>query len=188
MYGLLNRAIEELVTERAGRPIWEAVKRKAGVTVPCFVSLESYPDALTYDLVAAASEVLGEPTDAILRAFGRHWVLSTARGEFGPLFELAGSSFEAFLGHLDALHSHLVTSMPELVPPSFTLFWEREGVARLRYESSREGLAPMLVGLVEGLAELFEIDVRVEHVVTRGATADGAAADEFLVTLPTGTA
>ncbi len=180
MYGLVNRAIEELVIERAGRPLWEAVKRKADVRLSGFVSMESYPDSLTYDLVSAASEVLGASPEEILHDFGRHWILFTARSAYGGLFQMAGDSLADFLSNLDAMHSRLATTMPELVPPSFTTIVESENVYRVRYESTREGLAPMVVGLLSGLGELFETPVEVEHVVTRS---EGSNVDEFLLTV-----
>ena len=43
-----------------------------------FVSNEAFPDSMTYDLVGAASEVLGASASAILISFGEHWVLKTA--------------------------------------------------------------------------------------------------------------
>ena len=99
MYGLVNRAIEELVIAEAGRSIWETIKRKAGVTVPSFVSMKPYPDAMTYDLVAAASEVMEVPADELLCAFGKHWILFTAAQGYGPALEMAGSDLREFVGN-----------------------------------------------------------------------------------------
>ena len=59
MYGLVNKAVEELVVSNFGEDKWELIKSKAGVDVDVFISNESYPDSMTYDLVGAASEVLG---------------------------------------------------------------------------------------------------------------------------------
>jgi hypothetical protein len=78
MYGLVNKAIEELVVTHFGEDQWELIKKKASVDVEVFVSNEAYPDEMTYDLVSAASEVLGKSASAILVAFGEHWVLKTA--------------------------------------------------------------------------------------------------------------
>ena len=56
MYGLVNKAIEDLVVSNFGEDKWEAIKAKAGVDVEVFVSNEAYPDDITYNLVGAASE------------------------------------------------------------------------------------------------------------------------------------
>lgn len=161
MYGLVNRAIEELVNERAGSAAWEAVCRRAGNAPRQFASMQPYPDSLTYDLVAAASEVLQMPAEAVLRAFGRHWILFTAREGYGALLDAAGRDLRDFLLGLDALHARLAIPMPELVPPRFRVCEETDGTLRVSYASDRAGLAPMVLGLLEGLAERFEAKVRV---------------------------
>ena len=78
MYGMVNKAIQDLVTFKFGEDKWMAVKRKAGVEIDSFISNDAYPDSLTYGLVGAASEVLGLSSDEILFAFGEFWVLDTA--------------------------------------------------------------------------------------------------------------
>ena len=92
MYGLVNKAVEELVCSRFGEEAWETIKRKAGVEIDAFVSMDSYPDDVTYKLVAAASEVLAMPSDDILKAFGEYWVLYTAREGYGELLKMSGKS------------------------------------------------------------------------------------------------
>ena len=170
MYGLVNRAIEELVLERAGAAAWNQVRKRAGVKVAGFVSMQAYPDEFTYGLVAAASQVLGMDPAEVLRAFGRHWILFTGREGYGPLLEAAGGDLRDFLLNLDALHARLGLSMPELVPPSFDVELVGEGVLRVQYRSQRAGLAPMVIGLLEGLGELFEEPVTVEHAQARDET------------------
>ncbi|MEM7411596.1 MAG: heme NO-binding domain-containing protein [Myxococcota bacterium] len=166
MYGLVNRAIEELVLEQAGPAAWNQIRKRAQLQIPGFVSMQAYPDAITYALVGAASQVLDIAPSELLRAFGRHWILFTGREGYGSLLEAAGQDLREFLLNLDALHARLGLSMPELVPPSFSVE-EADGALRVEYRSTRVGLAPMVVGLLEGLGELFDEPVSVEHVQTR---------------------
>jgi Haem-NO-binding len=49
---------------------------------------------------------------------------------------------------------------------------------KLHYHSDREGLAPMVVGLVKGLGSRFNTDVEVTQTCSK---AEGASHDEFLV-------
>lgn len=83
MYGLVNRAIEELVREQFGDAAWEAIKQKANVDIDVFIGLEAYPDSVTYSLVGAASEVLNLPAETILEEFGKYWVLYTGKTAYG---------------------------------------------------------------------------------------------------------
>ncbi|MFX7898828.1 heme NO-binding domain-containing protein, partial [Acinetobacter baumannii] len=75
MYGLVNRAIEQLVVATAGGPAWRPVCARAGVSPDGFIGMQAYPDDMTYRLVGAASEVLGHPPETVLRLFGEYWIV-----------------------------------------------------------------------------------------------------------------
>lgn len=178
MYGMVNRAIEDLVTERLGPEAWERVCARAGVKTPVFVSSESYPDELTPRLAAAAAEEMNVPVDAVLRRFGVHWILRTAAEGYGELMDAGGGTLGEFLDHLPTFHTRVLLAFPDLKPPEFTVTERGEDRLRLRYESCRDGLQPFVEGLLEGLGQRFGVDVLTEHVVRRS---DGASHDEFVV-------
>lgn len=179
MYGLVNQAIEDLIRKNHGDEVWDTIKRKAGVDIDAFVSMDAYPDAVSYDLVAAASEVLGTPADRLLEAFGEHWTLYTATKGYGELFRMGGSTFKGFMQNLHNLHTHVALSFPNLKPPSFWCTDVTDSSMNLHYQSTREGLGPMVVGLVRGLGRMFDTKVSITPTLTR---ADGAEHDVFLVT------
>lgn len=58
MYGIVNKAIEDLVKVNFGEDKWDAIKEKSGVDVDFFISNEPYDDEITYKLAGAASEIL----------------------------------------------------------------------------------------------------------------------------------
>jgi len=178
MYGLVNQAIEQLVRTRFGDARWAAIQARARVHVPAFVSMHAYPDSVTFDLVAAASDELEVPAADLLDAFGEYWTLYTAQHGYGELLALGGSTFVDFLQNLDNLHAHVATSFPELRPPSFWCTDVTDRSVRLHYRSERDGLAPMVVGLVRGLGKMFATDVTIEQACSR---ADGADHDEFQI-------
>ena len=88
MYGLVNRAIEELVCTHFSEETWEAIRTEADVDIEAFISMEPYPAAVTYQLVEAASKILGLPVEATLTTFGEYWTLYTAREGYGELVGL----------------------------------------------------------------------------------------------------
>ena len=100
MYGLVNKAIEGLVTDNYGKDTWIKVREGAGVGEDEFISNEGYPDKMTYDLVEAACNVLQLPADAILKSFGEYWVLTTASKGYGDLMDAAGDNMADFLTYL----------------------------------------------------------------------------------------
>jgi hypothetical protein len=167
MYGLVNQAVEDFVRRGFGDGAWKSIKDNAGVNLEMFVSMDSYPDDVTYKLVGAATEVLGLDAATILEAFGQHWVLYTAQEGYGQMLSMFGSNLEEFLVNLDNLHSHVGLTFPALRPPSFQVERIEGGLGLLlHYHSDRIGLAPMVVGLLKGLGRRFsqEIDVvQVEH-------------------------
>ncbi len=178
MYGLVNKGVEELARAVAGDDGWERIRARADVHEVEFVGLTAYPDDLTYRLVGAASEELGMSTDEVLDAFGEHWVTYTAEQGWGPMLAAAGADLTTFLLGLDAMHARIRLTMPALAPPSFRCTDVTATSLRLHYHSHRDGLAPMVTGLLRGLGVRFDTQVQVEHAVRRSAEVDH---DEFVV-------
>lgn len=172
MYGLVNKAIEQMVCTEHGEEIWEAVKERASVDVEIFIGMEIYPDDVTYRLLGAMSEVMGQPVDVLLEQLGGFWPRFTAREGYNHLLDMAGSSLQEFLENLDVLHACLVESFPRIRPPTFSYEQVTPVTFNLHYHSQRQGLAPMVIGLIKALARRFDADVAVEHVQQRDAGSD----------------
>jgi hypothetical protein len=177
MYGMVNQALEALVTERFGAETWAAVRQKAGISDPAFITMKQYPDEVTYALAGALSEHLQAPLPDLLRAFGVYWVAYAKRGPWGKIMLASGGSTYELLTALDAMHARIAISFPDLKPPSFKVRAEGDAVV-VDYHSHRPGLAPFVVGLIEGIGTLFGETIRVEQLASKD---DGAAADSFKV-------
>jgi hypothetical protein len=169
MYGLVNKALEEMITGRFGPEKWEEIRQASGVSVEVFISNNAYPDEVTFNLVGAASRILGIPAEEILHDFGRHWVLRTAREGYGELLHAGGRDLPEFLRNLPTFHARISLIFPHLNPPRFRCFDETETSLRLGYSSKRAGLAPFVLGLLDGLGEMFDTPVWV----TTETCADG---------------
>jgi hypothetical protein len=178
MYGLVNQAIEDLVRADHGGTIWELIKQTAQLQIEAFIGMEQYPDDVTYELVDAASEVLGIAREELLQSFGEHWVLFTAKKGYGEILAAGGSSLPDFLQNLDTLHARVSIIMPHLKPPSFSCSDITENSLQLHYYSHRLGLAPFVVGLVNGLAKMFGTEAEVALIDQRDT---GANHDVFRV-------
>ncbi len=163
MYGLVNKAVVDLVCTKFGKDTWDKIKQKADVDIDVFVSMDAYPDDITYRLVGAASEVLKLPPEAILEAFGEHWVLYTAAEGYGPMLDASGATLREFLMNLDALHARVALTLSELRPPRFRLVDIDHNTMLLEYRSTRQGLAPMVIGLLRGLGVKFKTPIDVTH-------------------------
>lgn len=178
MYGLVNKAIQDMVCSHFGEDTWDKIKEKAELDVEAFISMEGYPDDVTHRLVKAASEVLGLSPRAIMEAFGAFWVQYTATEGYGEMMDMAGDNLPEFLENLDELHARVGVLFPKLQPPSFECSEMEEESLNLHYYSEREGLAPMVVGLVQGLGKRFDTEVEVTQTQSRE---EGDDHDEFSV-------
>ncbi len=78
MYGLINNAMRGMIRENFGDEQWDKIQEVSGVPADSFLTMRSYDDSVTYNLVGAAAEVLGEPVETCLQLFGEYWVLETA--------------------------------------------------------------------------------------------------------------
>ena len=180
MYGLVNKAIEDLVVTQFGPDKWLQIKRKANIQAETFAIMESYPDEVTYDLVGAASQVLKTPSNELLRAFGHFWIRYSSQEGYGSLLSMTGPTLFDSLQKLDQLHARLSISFPHLRPPSFRCTNITENSMRLHYHSQRPGLTHFVAGLIEGLAENFDQSALVEVDKTKD---NGHSHDEFIITL-----
>jgi Haem-NO-binding len=178
MYGLVNKAIADMVLSKFGQEAWESIRQKAHVEVNTFLSMEGYPDDVTHRLVKAASVVLNLAPAQIMEAFGEFWVEYTAQEGYGEILDMSGDDLPEFLQNLDNMHARIGVSFPQLKPPSFECNETEENSLSLEYRSEREGLAPMVVGLVKGLGHRFETEVDVTQIKSRE---EGAEHDEFLI-------
>lgn len=162
MYGLVNQAVKDLVVSKFGNEMWAQIATECGLGSEDFLSLQYYPDALTYSLVASASKHLNVAAPDILHEFGKHWVLFTAAEGYGPMMDLFGSNFKECLTNLNNLHARMGMSMPNLTPPKFNFTEISPTVYEIGYESKRAGLSPMVSGLLYGLAEKYGVKIKIE--------------------------
>jgi hypothetical protein len=178
MYGLINKAVEDFVCHRFGEHKWNEIKATAGLEVETFVSLDAYPDDLTYRLVQAASQCLDLPPAAVLEALGEYWITFTGREGYGGLLLASGKTLPDFLQNLDNMHAHIGMAFAHSQMPSFRCTEISPGSLRLEYYSKRPGLGPMVKGLISGLGMLLNTEVSVEFL---GGRDRGADHDEFII-------
>jgi Haem-NO-binding len=101
MYGLVNKAIQDMVCSKFGLETWQTIKQAAAVQDDSFSSMEGYPDDVTHRLVKAASTVLELAPAQVMEAFGEFWVEYTADQGYGELMDMSGDDLPEFLDNLD---------------------------------------------------------------------------------------
>lgn len=169
MYGMVNEGLHAFIVENHGPEAWEAICTNAGHSGVRFEQLTTYDDAVTYDLVAAVCDFTGLRVADALEAFGRYWVMYAGGSSFGPLMRAAGRTFVERVRGLDDMHERILLSMPHLKPPSFEIEARGDDLYHLSYFSERPALAPMVVGLLYGMAEETGEQIAVTQIGEKSA-------------------
>lgn len=166
MYGMVNRAIEDMIVSTSGCDSWNCIKQEAGVDLAEFLNSSMYSDELTFKLVSAASKHLETTPEKILHAFGRYWILYTGKEGWASVIELGGDTMVSFLEGLDSMHARVQVALPDAQMPQFSVT-DHDDFLELVYRSPRDGLAPMVLGLLDGLAEKFDEHWSIKQVKYR---------------------
>lgn len=172
MYGLVNKSLEELLTEQYGEDAWETIKEKSGIDVDFFLSNESYEDEITYKLVGAATNVLRVSVKEVLNALGEYWILRTGKEKYGGLMEAGGATLEEFLLNLPVFHNRVMLIYPKLTPPEFRISDVTERSIQVHYFSKRVGLQELVRGLLQGLAKMYNSPAVIELLQSRDDGSD----------------
>ncbi len=151
MYGLVNHGVQTFIVENFGEGDWREICAEAGLAEEHFEGMLTYPDEVTYKLVGIISKRYDMEPAAVLRTFGDYWVDYSASTSVGQLLRFGGQSLTDRLETLNEMHERIKMSMPHLKPPSFEFEEGENGEHKLYYASDRDGLEPMVIGLVEGL-------------------------------------
>jgi hypothetical protein len=178
MYGIVNKAIEELIIKNYGEQIWFKVKERSGIDIEFFLSNDPYDDEITFKLAIAASEELDVHLDEILFAFGEFWVLETVQQKYGSLMEAGGNSLKSFLFNLPMFHNRIMFIYPKLTPPEFKVSEVEERSILVHYHSKREGLQEFVRGLLSGLAKAYKTKAEIKLLQGRK---DGSTHEIFKV-------
>ena len=165
---MINKAIRTLVTREAGEEVWEQVLVASGIDEDVFEDLEGYDDGVTFSLVGAVSETLGIPAGDVLEMFGVYWATDVAPKGYGEYFEAFGDDFKSFVAGLDEMHVRITKMLPSLVPPAFDIEELGQNHFKIHYVSQRDGLAPLAVGMLKGVALHFGGEADIKQIEYKG--------------------
>jgi hypothetical protein len=170
MYGLIHRAMQQMVIDSHGALAWKAIETEQGIGPAELISLSTFEDALTIRLLTAVSDMRDEPIEDTLRVFGRYWVSFVSKDSYGTILDFTGRDLATLLRNLNRMHQTVQVTMPDAVVPNFTLLEESADGLLVEYRSARSGMQPMVLGLLEGLVAKFALTAQVEQISAHGGT------------------
>ncbi|EKT4510563.1 heme NO-binding domain-containing protein, partial [Flavobacterium psychrophilum] len=153
MYGIVNKAIEDLVIANFGEAKWNAIKDRTGIDIDFFISNEPYDDEITFKLALAVSQEMNMTINQVLITFGEWWVIKTTSEKYPGLMNSGGNNLRDFLVNLPNFHNRVMLIYPKLTPPEFKISNITENGLNLHYFSKRQGLQEFVRGLIQGLGK-----------------------------------
>lgn len=167
MYGIVNKAIQDLIISNFGEQKWTEIRLKSGVEQDYFISSQFYDDEITYKLAIATAEEMNITLDEVLITFGEWLVLKTTQEKYKGLMQSGGSSLKEFLTNLPLFHNRVMLIYPNLTPPEFKVTDISKKSINLHYISKRQGLQAFVRGLIQGLGIFFDTPVLIKLVKSR---------------------
>lgn len=116
------------------------------------------------------SSPLGLDSATILEMFGEQFLLWCQEYGHSKMLKVLGRSLQDFITNIDSLHDSLSTLYPQMEAPSFRCTpGHRKSDFYLHYYSKREGLEPVVMGIVKAIArQYYDIEVTVALVLKKG--------------------
>lgn len=180
MYGMIHKAIRDMVKSAHGEEAWQKVLAESGAADGDFLSLRSYDDDIAYSLVGACASVLEAPASACLQQFGQFWILVTAADHYGDMMRSYGQDSFGLLAQMNEMHERISSTFSGYKPPHFTVELTSDTECLLHYRSVRQGLSDFVVGLVQGLGEFYNEEITISLRET--SLVDGGEHSTFQVT------
>jgi Haem-NO-binding len=159
MKGVVFNLLERVVSEKYGEEAWDTLLEATGQE-GAYTAVGSYPDEEFLSLVGAASTELEIPADDLVRWFGKS-SLPLLRERY-PTFFGHDSTRSFILTLNDVIHPEVRKLFPGADVPDFDFESPGDGKLVLGYRSARK-LCSFAEGLIEGAAEFFGEEVRMEQ-------------------------
>lgn len=171
MKGIIFNLLEQFVVENWGAETYEKILAKCPLTTrEPFVGPLTYPDGDLLAIVGAVCGELGVTTQDALRAFGR-FAFPRLASRHPELVKGRVDPLALLLSVENVIHVEVRKLYPDAITPEFEFESLKAGSLVMRYRSRRR-LCPLVVGLIEGVAEHFDTSIDCEETACTSAGAD----------------
>lgn len=150
MHGLINRSLQSFLRDTYGADRWAQVAELACVQPEGFEAMLSYDDALTDQVLAAATETLNRPRDGLLEDLGMFLV---ALEPLRRLLRFGGVNYVDFLQSLDELPDRARLAVTDIGLPDLELEAFGPTSFALRVGAGHSGFVPVFAGVLRAMAD-----------------------------------
>ncbi|MBU6281935.1 heme NO-binding domain-containing protein [bacterium] len=159
MIGIVNNAFHDWVREQHGPETWLRIERR--IESGTFIGTEDYDDRTTLELARGIARELGLSEDTVLERVGEHFGRRSVGRDFGVLLNAGGANYRDFLRGLPDLQTRFALIYPNTAPPRFAVLDEGPSSVTIVHHTARKGLAPLLAGVLAGIACVFGMEANV---------------------------
>lgn len=163
MHGLIFRTIQVFVQDTYGPETWADIAARTELDAPVFEAMFHYDPALRTQLLKAASQILGKPSDALLEDVGTYLVSNPKREALRRLMRFGGDDFIDFLQSLDDLPDRARLAVSDLHLPDLEVMDLDQGRFVLNVAPGLPGFGHVLVGVLRAMADDYGALVVLEH-------------------------
>ncbi len=163
MHGLVNKSLQFFLRDTYGAAVWDDVTRRAGLDVTSFEAMLSYEDAVTYQVLDAAAELLDKTREGLLEDLGTYLVSHPSVDALRRLLRFGGVNFDDFLHSLDDLPGRARLAVADLELPELELRPCSRGHYALTVRSRHPGFGHLILGVLRAMADDYGALVLMEH-------------------------
>lgn len=166
MHGLLNRSIQNFLSETYGREVWQEISAIAECPSG-FEALLSYDDEITLRLLNVAQNTLNKPIETLLEDLGTYLVASPSVGAVRRLLRFGGDNFTDFLYSLDDLQGRAHLAVPDMGFPKLDIRSHTFNAYTLSCTDGHPYAALILLGVLRAMADEYGALVMLDHLGQR---------------------
>ncbi|ULT97859.1 hypothetical protein L3Y34_005594 [Caenorhabditis briggsae] len=165
MIGWTHVCVSTLILRKYGPEVLEEILRKAGYTEDIQFDIQCYyDDTETMRIFRVAAQVLGLSVDDMWEMYGEFLITHACETGWQKMLFCMANNLQEFLDNLNSMHYFIdqIAFKSEMKGPTFQCEPFGESGLKLHYFSFRQGLFPIVKGLVRKTARtLFEMEVKV---------------------------
>jgi len=167
MHGLINKALQNFISDAFGPPAWREVSQRSGILQLLgpdgFEAMQNYDDRLTDALLESAVVILRRPRESLLEDLGTYLVSNEKMDPLRRLLRFGGVSFTDFLYSLDDLQGRSHLAVPDLALPDFALSDLGPHHYTLACRDGAPGFGHVMVGILRAMADDYGALAVLEH-------------------------
>jgi hypothetical protein len=153
MHGIIFSELKKYVDTKLGADAWTGLVHAAGLPTKIYMPIHTYPDQEAVALVSAASQITGQPVDAVLQSFGEFIVPDLLR-MYGSLLKKEWKTLDVLEHTEETIHRVVRSQNPGAEPPRLQCTRLSATTLVIAYTSSRK-MCGVAKGIVRGIAAEF---------------------------------